>query len=71
MKKTIGIILIILALVLGYVGVNEFQNSGKSVDILGVELSVEDKQDKTTAYLEIGGAILLLIGGIVLVGKKD
>ncbi len=71
MKKAIGIILIILALVLGYVGVNEFQNSGKSVDILGVELSVEDKQDKTTAYLEIGGAILLLIGGIVLVGKKD
>lgn len=71
MKKAIGIILIILALVLGYVGVNEFQNSGKSVDILGVELSVEDKQDKTTAYLEIGGAILLLIGGIVLVGKKN
>lgn len=70
MKKTVGIILIILAIGLGYMGIKGVQESGDSVEILGIELSAENKQEKTTAYLELGGALALLLGGIYLVGKK-
>lgn len=71
MKKALGIILIILAIVLGYFGVKGIQESGESVEILGIELSAENKQDKTIAYVELAGALLIFVGGVYLVGKKN
>ncbi len=71
MKKTVGIILIILAIGLGYIGIKGIQESGDSVEILGIELSAENKQEKTIAYIELAGALALLVGGIYLVGKKE
>ena len=71
MKKIIGIILIIAALVLGYLGVNQVQESAKSVEVLGIELSAEDKGGKETGYIELALGIVALVGGIFLVSKKD
>lgn len=70
MKKTVGIVLIVLSVVLGYMGVKGIQDSGDSVEILGIELSAENKQEKTIAYVELAGALLMFAGGIYLVGKK-
>ncbi len=71
MKKIIGTILIIAALVLGYLGVNQVQESAKSVEVLGIELSAEDKGGKETGYIELALGIVALVGGIFLVSKKD
>lgn len=71
MKSIIGIILIIAALVLGYLGVNQIQESAKSVEVLGIELSAEDKGGKETGYIELGLGVVALAGGIFLLSKRD
>ena len=43
MKSTIGIILIVAALILGYLGVYQIHESSNSVEVLGIELTAEDK----------------------------
>ena len=70
MKTVIGIILIIAALVLGYLGVNQVQESANSVEILGIELSAEDKGGKETGYIQLGLGVVALAGGIFLLGKR-
>lgn len=69
MKKYIGIILILGSIYLGYVGIDKYNNSGESVEIFDAEISVEDKQGKSSAYAYMGAAALAFIGGIYLVGK--
>ncbi len=71
MKTVIGIILIVAALVLGYLGVNKIQESANSVEIMGIELSAEDKGGKETGYIQLGLGIVALAGGIYLLGKKE
>ena len=68
--KIIGIILIVLAVYLGFNGVNMFASSGESVDILGVEISAEDNKQKSTALLYVGLALISFLGGMFLVRKK-
>ena len=70
MKSIIGIILIAGAIILGYLGITNLQKSSKSVEILGVEITAEDNKGKEIAYVEIGVAIITLIGGIYLLGQK-
>ncbi len=70
MKSTIGIILIVGAVILGYLGITNLQKSSKSVEILGIELKAEDNKGKEVAYIEIGAAVLVLVGGIYLFGQK-
>ncbi len=70
MKKIIGILLIILALYLGYLGINKFSNSGESVEIVGIEISAEDSKKKSTSFIYLGLAVVSFIGGIGLVSKK-
>jgi len=67
MKKIIGIVLIVLALFLGYTGMTKLSNSGESVEVLGVELSAEDNKAKTMAFVYLGLAVVSLIGGVSLV----
>lgn len=71
MKKIIGIILIIAALVLGYLGITDLSGSSASVDIMGVEISAEDNSAKEMAYMKIGLGVVALIAGVYLFGKKD
>lgn len=70
MKSVIGIILIAGAVILGYLGITNLQKSSKSVEILGIELTAEDNKDKEIAYIEIGAAVVALVGGIYLLGQK-
>ncbi|MDD4010490.1 MAG: hypothetical protein PHQ67_11910 [Fermentimonas sp.] len=71
MRKVFGIILIIGALVLGYLGINDLGASSTSVDILGVEITAEDNSAKEMAYVKIGLGVIALIAGVYLVGKKN
>lgn len=71
MKKVIGIILIIVAMALGYFGVNELRGSSTSMDILGMEISAENKSAKEIAQIKIGLSVIALIAGVYLVGKKN
>ncbi|HZJ79313.1 MAG TPA: hypothetical protein VFC69_01900 [Dysgonamonadaceae bacterium] len=71
MKTVIGIILIVAALVLGYLGVNKIQESANTVEIMGIELSAEDKGGKETGYIQLGLGVVALAGGIYLLGKKE
>lgn len=70
MKSIIGIILIAGAVILGYLGITNLQKSSKSVEILGIEITAEDNKGKEIAYIEIGVAVITLIGGIYLLGQK-
>ena len=71
MKRIIGIALIVVSLVLGYFGIRGFQESTNSVKVLGIELSADDKGGKETAYIQLGLAVVSLIGGVVLVSAKE
>lgn len=70
MNKGIGIVLIIFALALGYVGVNKLDSSGGTVNLLGIKISAQDKGEKETAYIILVGAALALVGGISLLNSK-
>lgn len=71
MKKIMGVLLILVAFALGFMGVTKFQDSGKSIEFLGAELSVENNEKKTNAYVLIGFSVISLIGGIYLVSQKS
>ncbi len=70
MKNPLSIILIIVGIALGIYGITLFGDSGKSVDVAGIELGVKDKGAQTQSYLFIGLGVLSLIGGIALSRKK-
>jgi hypothetical protein len=70
MKKAIGVILIVAALVLGYLGVNGLSESSKSVELLGMEITAEDGSAKQNAYIELGLGVVALVGGLYLLGQK-
>ncbi len=70
MNKTTGIILIIAALLLGFLGVNKLDESGGSVDILGIKISAEDEGAKQTGYIFLGLAAICLVGGVIMMKRK-
>ncbi len=70
MKSAIGIILIVVALILGYLGVTQIQESSNAVKVLGIELRAEDKGSKEAGFIQLGLGIVALAGGIYLVGKQ-
>ncbi len=70
MKKVIGIILIIGAIVLGYLGITDLNSSSSSVELLGMEITAEDKSAKEMAYVKIGLGVVALVAGVYLIGQK-
>jgi hypothetical protein len=67
MKKTIGIILIVLGVVLGVLGAQDISDSGGSVEIAGIELSAQDEGAKTQGMVFVGlGVVLLVVGGSMM-----
>ena len=66
MKRTTGIILIIAALFFGFMGINKLDESGGSVNILGIKISAEDEGAKQTGYIFLGLAALCLVGGFTM-----
>ena len=71
MKQIVGIVLIILAIVLGIDGVQKFDASQTSVKFLGIQINAENKGGKETAIIELVLAVAALAGGITLIrGSK-
>lgn len=70
MKNPLSIVLIIVGIVLGIYGISKFGDSGKSVEVAGIELGVKDKGAQTQSYLFIGLGVLSLIGGIAMAKRK-
>lgn len=70
MKNSVGIILIIAALVLGYLGYDKMENSKAGIKIGELEISATDKSSSENAYIFYGLGALCLLGGIVLVSRS-
>ena len=69
MKKVIGILLIVAAIVLGYLGITGVSQSEKSGDLLGLEITAQDSNAKQTAYIELVLGVVALVGGVYLLGQ--
>ena len=70
MKNPFSILLIIVGLLLGIYGITLIGDSGKSVEVAGIELGVKDKGARTQAYMFIGLGALSLIGGLAMSRRK-
>ena len=69
MKRFVGVILIVFALLLGFEGIRKLDNSGGEVRFLGIRISAEDEGAKETAYVMIGLAVISLAGGIMMLNR--
>ncbi len=70
MQKTIGIVLIIAAFVLGYFGYEKMEGSKAGIKIGDVEISAKDNSSQGAGYALLGGGALCLIIGAVMVARK-
>lgn len=70
MKLMIGILLIGLSLVLGYMGIKKYDDNVKSMDVVGMEIETTDKDGKQESYLFFGGAVISMVGGVMMIRKK-
>jgi len=70
MQKTIGIVLIVVAFVLGYTGINYLNEKKADVKIGDVEIKATSSDSNNKAYVYIGGGVLCLIAGVVLVARN-
>ncbi len=71
MKTVIGIVLIIIAIVLAYLGITGLQESTAAVNFLGIELRAEDSGAKEIAIIQLVGAVIAFIGGVVLLRARN
>lgn len=69
MKQTVGIILLIAALALGYLGFDKMQNSKAGIKIGDLEISATDKTPSESGYLLLGLGAVCLLGGIVMISR--
>ena len=69
-SKILGIILIFISLLIGYIGINKIGDNSKQVNLLGLKIDVSDESEKQQGYLYLGVAALLFVGGIFIINKK-
>lgn len=69
MKQTFGIILIIAALIFGYLGYDKMQNSKAGIKIGNLEISATDKPSNESAYILLGLGAICLLGGITMISR--
>jgi len=70
MKKIVGIVLIVLAIVLGYNGVQKFQKSSASIKVLGLKIDADNESGQASAYIQLGLAVLALGAGVFLLKSE-
>jgi general stress protein CsbA len=70
MKQTLGIVLIIVAIALGYMGYDKMQNSKAALKIGDLEISASDKSSNESAYLLLGLGAVSLLGGLVMITRS-
>ncbi len=69
--KILGIVLILGALYVGYLGINKVSNNSKEVKVLGLEIDASNESGKEQGFLYIGLAVVLFGGGIYSLNKKE
>lgn len=71
MKKILGILLLAGGLTLGYLGLQQFQKSTNSAEILGVEIVANDQGGQQTGVIELILAVVLFAGGIYVLSNRS
>jgi hypothetical protein len=66
MKRILGIVLILGALALGYLGYNKLQEGKAEIKIGDLEISTQDGNSKQEAYIYFGLGVVCLIAGLVM-----
>lgn len=71
MKRTFGIILIILGIALAVIALNRHEEDNTIIDFGKVEIKTKDKSpsENTALYYVLAG-ICVIGGGILMAGKK-
>lgn len=69
--KILGYVLLIAAIVLGYLGVTKVANSSSEVKVLGLEIDASNESGKEKGYMLIGLAVVLFAGGLYSINKKQ
>ncbi|MDH5382952.1 MAG: DUF3185 family protein [Cyclobacteriaceae bacterium] len=70
MKKLIGILLIVASVMLGYFGIQKYEESSKSVSIGSLELKASNEEERQNAFLMMGGGFILFAVGLYALAKK-
>ncbi len=70
MKRTLGILLIVLGIALGIYGFTKMEDSGGDIQIGDLEISAKDQSKQNQAYIMMGIGGVGLIAGLVLVSSK-
>ena len=70
MQKSVGLLIILFAFVLGYFGIKNLDEKKAEIIIGDMKLVAKSGESKTRGYVYLGGAVLLLAIGTVLVVKK-
>lgn len=66
MKQILGILLIVLAVYLGYMGITAFQESTAELNLFGLEINATDESGKQTSIIYLVLAVVSAVGGIML-----
>jgi len=69
-SKIIGIIMIVISLVVGYVGINKIADNTKEINLLGLKIDASNESGKEQGYLYLGLAVIVLAGGVYTVNKS-
>ena len=69
--KILGTILLIAAIIFGYLGITRVANSSSDVEVLGLEIDASNESGKEKGYMLIGLAVVLFAGGLYSINKKQ
>lgn len=68
-NTTIGAILIIVSLAMGYFSFNKISESTTSVNLMGLKVEASDDEGKAQGYILLGLAVVLFGGGVYTLRK--
>jgi hypothetical protein len=71
MKRLLGLLLILGALALGYLGYTRLQENKAEIKIGELEISAQDKQSKQEAYVFFGLGAICLIAGLTMSRSRN
>ena len=69
-SKTLGVILIIISLLVGYVGINKIDDNTKEINLLGLKINASNESGKQQGYMYVGFAVVLFGAGIFMFNKS-